>query len=64
MPAKFEARHPVVCRLIRWLMAPNPAERPTAVEVQRSELLPPQASWGKLGEGQAGSRFVSAWLGG
>lgn len=31
-----------VCRLIRWLMAPNPAERPTAVEVLRSELLPPQ----------------------
>ncbi|PSC69649.1 putative serine threonine-kinase GCN2 isoform B [Micractinium conductrix] len=42
MPAQFEADHPVVCRLIRWLLSPNPAERPTAVEVLRSELLPPQ----------------------
>ena len=46
MPAKCEASHPVVCSLIRWLLAANPAERPTALEVQRSELLPPQASWG------------------
>lgn len=60
MPAKFEARHPVVCRLIRWLMAPNPAERPTALEVQRSELLPPQASGG-CGLGNGG--WADAWLG-
>jgi translation initiation factor 2-alpha kinase 4 len=46
MPAAFEAANPVVCKLIRWLLAPNPAERPTAVEVLRSELLPPQASTG------------------
>ena len=44
MPAAFEAEHPTVARLIRWLLAPNPADRPTAMEVLRSELLPPQAS--------------------
>lgn len=47
MPAAFEAEHPVVCKVIRWLLAPNPAERPTAVEVLRSELLPPQVRAGK-----------------
>lgn len=30
-----------VARLIRWLTAANPAERPSAREVLRSELLPP-----------------------
>lgn len=30
-----------VARLIRVLIAPNPAERPSAREVLRSELLPP-----------------------
>ncbi len=30
-----------VARLIRWLTAANPADRPTAREVLRSELLPP-----------------------
>lgn len=57
MPAPFEARHPIVCRLIRWLLGPNPAERPTAVEVLRSELLPPQAS----GAGAVGGLW---WAGG
>lgn len=30
-----------VAPLIRWLTAQNPADRPTAREVLRSELLPP-----------------------
>lgn len=42
LPPAFEAAQPPVVRLIRWLLQPNPAERPTAVEVLRSELLPPQ----------------------
>ncbi|CAL8462314.1 g1847 [Coccomyxa elongata] len=41
MPAEWEAAHPQVARLIRWLTAANPADRPTAREVLRSELLPP-----------------------
>ena len=41
MPAEFEGAQPVVARLIRWLLAPNPADRPTAREVLRCELLPP-----------------------
>ena len=41
MPVEFEAKHPAVAQLVRWLMAPSPAERPHAVEVLRSELLPP-----------------------
>ena len=42
LPPGFEETHPTVARVIRWLMARNPAERPTAREVLRSELLPPQ----------------------
>ncbi len=30
-----------MARLIRWLTAANPADRPNAREVLRSELLPP-----------------------
>ena len=30
-----------VAKLVKWLMAPNPADRPTAREVLRSEVLPP-----------------------
>ena len=30
-----------VARMVRWLMAPNPDDRPSAREVLRSELLPP-----------------------
>ena len=30
-----------VAKLIRWLLAPNPAERPSAKEVLRSPQLPP-----------------------
>ena len=30
-----------VAALIRWLLAPNPADRPSARTVLRSELLPP-----------------------
>lgn len=41
MPAEFEASQPAVARLIRWLLVPNPADRPTAREVLRSDLLPP-----------------------
>ncbi len=40
-PLKCAASHGAqVCRVIRWLMAPNPAQRPTAKEVLRSDLLP------------------------
>ena len=31
-----------VAKLVKWLMAPNPADRPTAREVLRSEVLPPE----------------------
>lgn len=30
-----------VAALVRWLMAPNPAQRPTAAEVLASDVLPP-----------------------
>lgn len=30
-----------VAKLVRWLLAGNPSERPSAREVLRSELLPP-----------------------
>lgn len=35
-----------VCKVIRWLMARNPAQRPTAKEVLRSDLLPATGGWG------------------
>ncbi|KAL6780346.1 hypothetical protein ACKKBF_B13520 [Auxenochlorella protothecoides x Auxenochlorella symbiontica] len=41
MPADFEASQPAVCRLIRWMLARSPADRPTARQVLASELLPP-----------------------
>ena len=30
-----------VAKMVRWLMAPNPDDRPSAREVLRSQLLPP-----------------------
>ena len=30
-----------VASMIRWLTSPNPAQRPTAAEVLRSDILPP-----------------------
>ncbi|GIL65935.1 hypothetical protein Vafri_19563, partial [Volvox africanus] len=42
LPEAWEQEHPRVARLIRWLMAPNPRERPSAREVLASDLLPPR----------------------
>ncbi|GIM05041.1 hypothetical protein Vretimale_9508, partial [Volvox reticuliferus] len=42
LPEAWEQEHPRVARLIRWLMAPNPGERPSAREVLASDLLPPR----------------------
>ncbi|PNH06312.1 putative serine/threonine-protein kinase [Tetrabaena socialis] len=42
LPEAWERAHPRVARLIRWLMAPNPGERPSAREVLASDLLPPR----------------------
>lgn len=41
IPAELEASQPGVCRLIRWLLAASPADRPTARRVLTSDLLPP-----------------------
>lgn len=41
LPAEFEARQPAVCRLVRWLTATNPADRPSAKELLQSDVLPP-----------------------
>jgi hypothetical protein len=58
LPPAFEQAHPVAARLIRWLMAANPAQRPTAAEVLRSQLLPPQVGEGGGGGGGAPPRCV------
>ncbi|KAG2496142.1 hypothetical protein HYH03_005744 [Edaphochlamys debaryana] len=42
LPEAWERAHPRVAKLIRWLMAPNPGERPGAREVLASDLLPPR----------------------
>uniref|UniRef100_A0A061SEW0 Eukaryotic translation initiation factor 2-alpha kinase 4 n=1 Tax=Tetraselmis sp. GSL018 TaxID=582737 RepID=A0A061SEW0_9CHLO len=42
MPSEWEARHPKVAAMIRWLTAHSPAQRPTAADVLRSDLLPPR----------------------
>ncbi|KAK9831407.1 hypothetical protein WJX81_002476 [Elliptochloris bilobata] len=44
LPAEWEAAQPQAARLVRWLTQHNPAERPSAVEVLRSELLPPSVA--------------------
>ncbi|KAL0052345.1 hypothetical protein WJX82_000639 [Trebouxia sp. C0006] len=41
MPPGWPEAHPVVAKLVRWLMAANPDDRPSAREVLRSEMLPP-----------------------
>ncbi|KAG1662775.1 hypothetical protein FOA52_006801 [Chlamydomonas sp. UWO 241] len=42
LPEQWARAHPKVATLIRALMAPNPADRPSAREVLRGELLPPR----------------------
>ncbi|KAF8070961.1 GCN2 [Scenedesmus sp. PABB004] len=42
LPPAWEAAHPQVARLVRWLMAAKPAARPSAREVLQSDLLPPR----------------------
>lgn len=42
LPATWSAEFAQQATLVRWLMAPNPAERPSAAQVLRSELLPPR----------------------
>ncbi|KXZ55244.1 hypothetical protein GPECTOR_3g384 [Gonium pectorale] len=42
LPEAWERAHPRVAQLIRWLMSPNPSERPSAREVLSSDLLPPR----------------------
>ncbi|CAD7701489.1 unnamed protein product [Ostreobium quekettii] len=42
MPQDWEQANPQVARLIRWLMSPLPGDRPSALEVLRSEFLPPR----------------------
>ena len=47
--AVMRSQRPCCCpaqaaRLVRWLTQRNPAQRPSAVEVLRSELLPPSVA--------------------
>ncbi|GAX82154.1 hypothetical protein CEUSTIGMA_g9582.t1 [Chlamydomonas eustigma] len=41
LPEQWQRKNPKVAHLIRWLMSANPADRPTAREVLRSDVLPP-----------------------
>ena len=58
-----------VSALIRWVMSANPADRPTARELLRSDLLPPtvgdeqlQDVLRSLQDKYARMIFISAWL--
>ncbi|GFH24202.1 uncharacterized protein HaLaN_21948 [Haematococcus lacustris] len=42
LPDSFQANHPTITHLIRWLMSSNPHDRPSAREVLASGLLPPR----------------------
>ncbi|CAM6107497.1 unnamed protein product [Calypogeia fissa] len=42
LPVTWSSEFVQQATLIRWLMAPNPTERPSAAQVLRSELLPPR----------------------
>eukprot|EP01119_Soliformovum_irregulare_P020911 TRINITY_DN6843_c0_g2_i2.p1 TRINITY_DN6843_c0_g2~~TRINITY_DN6843_c0_g2_i2.p1 ORF type:complete len:1469 (-),score=373.99 TRINITY_DN6843_c0_g2_i2:69-4475(-) len=39
-PERFEERHPTEAELLKWVLKENPAERPTAQELLKSDLLP------------------------
>jgi translation initiation factor 2-alpha kinase 4 len=41
LPATWTEEFPAQAALVRWLTAPHPSDRPSAVQVLRSELLPP-----------------------
>ena len=41
-PKGFEEAHPRQCKLMRWLLDPNPLKRPNIFELLDSELLPPK----------------------
>eukprot|EP00899_Mesostigma_viride_P013262 jgi/Mesvir1/21937/Mv12105-RA.1 len=42
LPDKFRKKFPKQSTVIQWLVQPNPADRPTAKQVLRSNLLPPK----------------------
>lgn len=42
LPPAWAETYPEQAALVRWLVAPNPADRPSALEVLRSDLLPPR----------------------
>lgn len=41
-PEGFELSHPRQCQIIRWLLQGHPDDRPSALELLRSDLLPPK----------------------
>ncbi len=41
-PAGFEETHAAEAELIRWLLQEDPSNRPTTMELLKSELLPPK----------------------
>eukprot|EP01087_Luapelamoeba_hula_P021459 TRINITY_DN7508_c0_g1_i2.p1 TRINITY_DN7508_c0_g1~~TRINITY_DN7508_c0_g1_i2.p1 ORF type:complete len:1685 (-),score=296.46 TRINITY_DN7508_c0_g1_i2:8-5062(-) len=41
-PPGFEEKHPVEADLIMWLLQDNPNNRPTTMELLKSDLLPPK----------------------
>lgn len=51
VPPAWEAANPAVARLVRWLMARSPRDRPTAREVLSSGLLPPRVQDEQVGVG-------------
>lgn len=51
VPPAWEAANPAVVRLVRWLMARSPRDRPTAREVLSSGLLPPRVQDEQVGVG-------------
>lgn len=42
LPPTWSAEFVPQAALVRWLTAPQPSDRPSAVQVLRSELLPPR----------------------
>ncbi|KAJ9528211.1 hypothetical protein QJQ45_014190, partial [Haematococcus lacustris] len=50
LPDSFQANHPTITHLIRWLMSSNPHDRPSAREVLASGLLPPRVQDEQVGD--------------
>lgn len=60
LPSSWATEFVQQCGLVKWLMAPDPSHRPSAVQVLRSEFLPPRMEDESLNGSPVGPTSSSA----